>query len=207
MDNNNNSIIIIILVVLVATLGGYIIITNSQSAKNDPSQASTNQIKPDNNKDQNDNQQEEKVDYPEWMKYILDSDNISVNIDRYITSTTEEADDYHENRDLTKDDLKDIFTKLADYPIARKYTLGTGFTDGDKILIKYTKNGHDYELDIRNDQFTFASDSNKNDKELEKLIDKAVSSTKDEDLKNEQGAFICYIFNNDVSKAIDKYFQ
>lgn len=159
--------------------------------------------KKENNNTINNNNQEivtSDNEYANWMNYILEQNITNILLERIPTDDSE-----NQEAPLIVDNLKTIFEELKEYPLVKKYLEGTGFTGGDKLTISYTKEDNNYEVIIANGMI-YADNVMLKDDDLRNALEESEYTTENEDLKDKDGVFYNYIFDNYDSTIFDEYF-
>ena len=160
--------------------------------------------KKDNNETTNNENQEvltpeENNNYANWMNYILDQNITSIILERIPLEGEKKT------AKLINDNLSDIFSKLTNYQLIKRYYEGAGMADGDILTITYTKDDISYEVKITNGILWADSDSLK-DSELRNILEESEYTTENEELKDKDGALYNYVFDNYDSTILDEFF-
>lgn len=179
-------VLVIVLSILVLALSGYIIYDKVLNKKNN-------------------NQSDilEQTKYNNWTDYILNSDIQEITINRTRAAVKENEEDISKKTTISKEKLKEIFTKLKKYNLVKKYTLGMGIADGDILSITYKKDNVDYIFEIPNG-YIFVETID--DSELLNIIEDDQYTVENEELSSENGSFYVYKYDYDNS-IFDSYFD
>lgn len=143
--------------------------------------------------------EETTVEYAPWMNYLLEQNITGITIERLPLEGEKKT------VILVNDNLRDVFTKLADYSLIKRYYEGAGVADGDTLMITYTKEEGNYEVKITNG-ILWADTSNLKDEELRNILEQGEHTTENEELKDKEGAFYSYVFNGYDTSILDEYF-
>lgn len=138
-------------------------------------------------------------EFSSWMNYLLGQNITDVVLER----TTEDGSG-DKTATLTTDQLSAIFTKLLGYQLSQQYLEGSGFTYGDVLTINYTVNEESYSVKIANGSL-FADDVSLKDDGLRAALEESEHIVENEDLKDKEGAFYNYKFQNYDSTILDEY--
>lgn len=138
---------------------------------------------------------------PTWMTYLQGQTITSITLER----TTEDASG-DKTVTLTIDQLNNLYTKLASYSLVKRYLEGSGFTYGDIITIAYAVGENNYEVKIANGMLVADTESLK-DEGLRNALESSEHTTENEDIKDNDGVFYNYVFQNYDSSILDEYFN
>ncbi len=136
-----------------------------------------------------------------WMNYILEQNITKIILTNYALEDTNDK-----TITLTKDELKNIFTKLMNYKLKLEYIGGTGWNFGIELNVKYQKNGKEYNLYIDPNSALIIEDANGNfDSNLKSVINDSVD-IKDEEGKNLAEMYPYYYMINSRG-VLEDYFK
>ena len=131
------------------------------------------------------------LSYAPWMTYILNQ-----NIESIIATKYKDDVNVDSKVELTKEQLKDVFSKLVDYKLI-KTCLGSGFS-GKEIVISYSVNNREYELRVSQNISRFGDD-----KGLNIALENSKSQVQGEADETEY----YYRFQEYDFTILDKYFE
>lgn len=188
-------LIAVLVIVLLAVVGFEVIYFVKPFDKKDNNESTNNE----NNENQEVLTQEENNNYANWMNYLLDQNITSITLERIPLEGEKKT------APLINDNLNDIFSKLTNYQLIKRYYEGAGMADGDILTITYTKDDISYEVKITNGILWADSDSLKDD-ELRNILEESEYITENEELKDKDGAFYNYVFDNYDNTIFDEYF-
>ena len=134
-----------------------------------------------------------------WMNYLLNQDITNIELTRSYADTNKK----YKTVELTRNDLRKIFTKFMNYQIIKMYSLGTGFTFGDDLKITYTLNGNSYCVSILEGDIY----DNNSDSGLVNALLESGYSVENESIKNQEGAFYYYILKEYDGSILDEFVE
>ena len=147
MESNKKQNIIIVLlsviIVLLLCVIGFLVFDNNKFSNDKVNNSINSEV--NNETNINDDSNEVEVNYPDWMKHILNSDIQSIKLTRTYNINSESPDSINVN--LTKEDLENIFVKLKDYNLIKYNTTGIGVSE-NQLVISYNYNGKNYNLEF-----------------------------------------------------------
>ena len=194
VKKKSSPILIVVLVIVLLAVVGYEVIYFVK-----PFDKKNNNAAPNNENQEVLTPEENNNNYANWMNYLLDQNITSIILERF----PQEGERL--TTQLINDDLNDIFSKLNNYQLIKHYYEGAGIADGDILTIAYTKDDISYEVKITNGILWADSDSLKDD-ELRNILEESEYITENEELKDKDGAFYNYVFDNYDNTIFDEYF-
>lgn len=145
------------------------------------------------------NQNETATTKPAWMTYLQTQNITNITLERFPLEGEKKT------ATLTKDDLNNIFSKLANYQLIKRYYEGAGVADGDILTIAYTKDDNSYEVKITNG-ILWAGDVSLKDEGLRNALEESEHTIENEELKDKDGTFYNFVFGNYDKAILDEYF-
>ena len=194
VKKKSSPILIVVLVIVLLAVVGYEVIYFVK-----PFDKKNNNAAPNNENQEVLTPEENNNNYANWMNYLLDQNITSIILERIPLEGEKET------APLINDNLSDIFSKLNNYQLIKRYYEGAGIADGDILTIAYTKDDISYEVKITNGILWADSDSLKDD-ELRNILEESEYITENEELKDKDGAFYNYVFDNYDNTIFDEYF-
>lgn len=201
-NKNKNLIIVVmscIIVLLIAALVYFIFIKKEDKPVDNIEE--NNQAINDNT-----NKTNETDNFKPWMKYILEQ-----NITKIELSDVPCIDDTYEKKTVTinVEQLKDIFNKFMNYKLRLSYIGGNGWDCGESLIIKYLKEGKEYELEylgIEGHIVPIPDNNGLTDIDLENALYNSADEKFNENLKGQDGIFAAYDLIVD-DYFFDEYFK
>ena len=145
MESNKKQNIIIVLlsviIVLLLCVIGFLVFDNNKFSNDKVNNSINSEV--NNETNINDDSNEVEVNYPDWMKHILNSDIKSVTLTRTYNINSDSSNTSDVN--LTNEDLENLFVKLKDYNLIKYNTTGIGVPE-NQLVISYDYNGKNYNL-------------------------------------------------------------
>ena len=194
VKKKSSPILIVVLVIVLLAVVGYEVIYFVK-----PFDKKNNNAAPNNENQEVLTPEENNNNYANWMNYLLDQNITSIILERIPLEGEKET------APLINYNLSDIFSKLNNYQLIKRYYEGAGIADGDILTIAYTKDDISYEVKITNGILWADSDSLKDD-ELRNILEESEYITENEELKDKDGAFYNYVFDNYDNTIFDEYF-
>ena len=147
----------------------------------------------------------ENNDSSNWMNYVLKQNITDISIERHIYTGVGDSYD-KQQKNITVDQLKNIFDNLKKYRLSKIYYIGVGYPVGDILTITYDINDTAYNLQIAKGEIWLAEEIN--DTELIAALDNSIYSSVNENVKNESTNYHYNYrlegFNNSI---YDEYFK
>ena len=170
--------------------------------------------KPVDNNGENNQQVIDNTDKPTendnlkpWMEYILQQ-----NITKIEVSKVPCSEDNFDTKTatLSVDQLRNVFKKFMNYKLRVSYSGGGGWECGETLIIKYLKDGKEYELEYLGNEGHVVPSSDGcatiYDKDLENALYNS-SDIKDEEFKNQEGICVMYDMLAPDNYLFDEYFK
>lgn len=143
-----------------------------------------------------------KIEYPNWMQYVLDADIESI--------TLSKIGDEEKSVTLDKDKLKEIFSGLLyeNDKVIKYYSDSYGYIGGYDLLVTFTKNDMHYKFEIMNGMI-LCYDEESGRRDNQEFID--LISNSDLEIVNETNSDnlddIDFVYKYLNTKTFDKYIE
>ena len=195
-----NVILICIIVVIFAVLATLFATGTISFNKNTNNESGEKDNKPSDTKDN-----DYTGDYDKWMNYLLTKNDLKVTVNRVRYADDYVTETYNKTVELSKDQVKDLFTKLMNLKLVNRCTSGRGTADPneDSIVYSYSENGVNYEFSMSGfDSLWTFYDNDKVDNTFLDAIEKSKDASEGTELDD-----CVYEFDGFKNTLLDEYFK
>ena len=141
------------------------------------------------------NNQKDDANLSDWMNYLLSKETTGIKISRYVDSDNTKV------KDLSKENLKNLFTRMKDYNVVKYYSSSKTMSNDD-LQITYTSNDAAYTFTLSGEYIEPGEDSN-----LLSLFNNGNISIEDDGQTSRDSEDYHYILKNFNSSIYDEYFN
>lgn len=195
-----NVILICIIVVIFAVLATLFATGTISFNKNTNNESGEKDNKPSDTKEN-----DYTGDYDKWMNYLLTKNDLKVTVSRVRYADDYVTETYNKTVTLSKDQVKDLFTKLMNLKLVNRCTSGRGTADPneDSIVYSYSENGVNYEVSMSGfDSLWTFYDKDKVDSTFLDAIEKSKDASEGTELDD-----CVYEFDGFKNTLLDEYFK